>query len=225
MKKCVCVCMLAALLTSMMVVMTSCNHKSENLMVSSEGSSEVSSEDTSSLTSVPVPSTTSYVPSTTAPTNNTPKSFSDKSGLTFADLKDMEFGFGNGIDGFWSTTLKIQSDGTFNGYCSQNANPDLSKGTKHECYLSGKFSSLKKTGAYTYSMKCVSLKVNGDKPKEYGFDNANDFFLYLPGLKASELPEDYLGSTGYDAGIDGIFKTYGLYNVGGKEGFTVISPR
>lgn len=82
-------------------------------------------------------------------------------------------------------------------------------------------------------MKCLSLKTQG-KDKEvniidgvrvitstpYGFDNAGDFFLYLPGKKASELSEDFLSWTGW-AVKDGILGTYGLDNVGGKEGFAV----
>ena len=84
-------------------------------------------------------------------------------------------------------------------------------------------------------MKCISLKSQGKDGEEkiidgvrvitstpYGFDDASDFFLYLPGKKTSELSEDFL-SWGTSWSVkDGVLETYGLYNVGGKEGFTVL---
>lgn len=238
MKKSVCVSFLFTLLLSMMVFMTSCGGVSE--------SANVSSAVYPSSTSVSVPTSTTSVPTSTSSvlvssssSNDHSVSFPDKSGFTFADINNVEFWFGSGA-GAWCTTLKINPDGTFNGHYQDSdggdGDPKYPNGTRYECYFSGKFSPLKKTGAYTYSMKCLSLKSQGKDGEEkiidgvrvitstpYGFDDASDFFLYLPGKKTSELSDDFLSWGTRWSVKDGILETYGLYNVRGKEGFTVLN--
>lgn len=198
----------------------------------------VSSTVSPSSASVSVPTLTSSVLVSSSPSNDNSAEFSDKSGFTFADIKDVEFWFGSGAGG-WCTTLKIKPDGTFNGYyCDDDMGDDGPKypnGTRYECYFSGEFSFLTKTGAYTYSMKCMSLESQGKEGEKkiidgvrvitstpYGFDKAGEFFLYLPGKKTSELSEDFLSWGTRWSVKDDILETYGLYNVGGGEGFTVL---
>ena len=59
----------------------------------------------------------------------------------------------------------------------------------------------------------------------YGFDDADEFYIYLPGATIAELPEGFL-SWGH-LGSKNIRETlpagyYGIYNVGGEEGFVGI---
>lgn len=216
MKKNVWISLLVAMLFSMATIVTGCgDYVSEN-------------DDTSSLAT---PTETSNLSSDTMlasiSSDIKPVDFPDKSDLKFSDLKGVEFWFGSGA-GAWRTTLEIQPDGTFKGHFR-----DDDVNIADECYFSGKFSPLKKTGSYEYSMKCESLKQEGTIGEKkiidgitvttstpYGFDNAGEFRLYLPGKKASDLSEEYLSWTNGTVSDD-ILPSYGLYNVGGKQGFIV----
>lgn len=161
--------------------------------------------------------------------------YSDNDELKFSDLNGIKFWFASGA-GAWSTSVTIHPDGTFSAYYQDSEtgtgylNPE---GTTYECNFYGKFSSLKKTGPYQYSLKCESIEMQEDigevkfkdgiayvTTEPYGFENANEFELYLPGKHISELPSDFLDWTnGYAQGD--VLNCYGLYNVGGKEGFIV----
>lgn len=164
----------------------------------------------------------------------------DVSDLQFPDLADLEFWFGSGV-GAWSTTVKISPDGTFKGYYHDSNMGDdgegYPNGTMYECSFSGKFSPLVKTGDYEYSMKCESLVIDGTVDEEriidgvkiittgpYGFDDADKFSLYLPGKKVSELPEQFLNWVSMPWVLDfeniDVLDFYGLYNVGGEQGFS-----
>lgn len=160
---------------------------------------------------------------------------SDKTDLEFSDLVELEFWFGSGA-GAWCTTLKIQSDGTFKGYYSDAEAGDSGSGyngTTYECHFNGRFTSLKKVNENEYSMKCESWEAEGLVDEEriingtrfitaepYGFENADEFLLYLPGKKISELPEEFLN---WSHGLKdkGVLTCYGLYNVEGENGFIV----
>jgi len=58
----------------------------------------------------------------------------------------------------------------------------------------------------------------------YGFDNASEFMIYLPGVSVTDLPQEFLYWT-YGLINQKELKTnlpegyYGIYNVQGKEGF------
>lgn len=163
------------------------------------------------------------------------------SNFTYADLADTMFVFCGGA-GAWSTEVRISSDGTFNGYYSDldmgDSNTNYPNGTQYECFFSGKFSDLKKSGECEYTMKCESLTqegtVNEEKVKEdglryitsdpYGFDKADEFIIYLPGKSIDELPVEYAEWVGlsqhYKNSDKNVLPFYGLYNVSGKEGFS-----
>jgi len=158
------------------------------------------------------------LPSVAAP-SETPNDFG------YADLKGVEFCFASGV-GAWSTIVEIMPDGSFTGYYH-----DSNAGERYECYFSGQFSPLTKTGDYEYAMKCISLQAEGIVGEEkmvdgvnvitadpYGFDDADEFFLYLPGKKESELTEDFISWARWGIN-DGVLTGYGLYNVGGGQGF------
>ena len=159
--------------------------------------------------------------------------YPDIDDLEFADLDGLIFWFGSGA-GAWRTIVKILPDGTFNGYFSDSDAGEIGPnyhGTRYECYFNGRFTSLRKTGNYEYSMKCESLNTESVEEKiidgvrilpsdPYGFDNADEFSLYLPGKKTSELPAEFLiWSHGF--GSDVVLTSYGLYNVGSEQGFIV----
>lgn len=154
-----------------------------------------------------------------------PDEYEDNENLTYADLTGKEFWFYSGA-GAWNTTLTINADGTFTG-CYQDYD------VKHiyECNFSGRFSDLTKTGPYEYTMKCKSLKTKQepgesetrgeyfvDYTEPYGFDDAEEFKIYLPGKKWSELPGGFL-SWAHGEAATGYLACYGIYNVGGKQGF------
>lgn len=162
-----------------------------------------------------------------------PTYFEDNDNLTFEDLEGIEFWFGSGA-GAWCTTVTIQSDGTFEGYyhdSDMGGSYMAPRGMRYECRFYGQFVSLKKTGPYEYSMKCKSLELQDpiglEKEEDgfvvvttdpYGFDNADEFALYLPGKNMSELPENY--RAGASAG-DAIMVRYGMYNIGGDQSYEV----
>lgn len=154
----------------------------------------------------------------------------------FSDLEDVEFWFGSGAGG-WNTVLYIEEDGTFTGYyhdSDMGVNGEgYPKGTRYECTFSGKFKELKKIGDYEYSMKCEDLVLEDEVGEEeiidgikiiysepYGLNDANEFFLYLPGKNVDELPEEFL-SWAHQSWEDGKLICYGLYNVSGEQGFIV----
>ena len=151
--------------------------------------------------------------------------YEDNENLTYADLVGKEFWFYSGA-GAWNTTLTINADGTFTG-CYQDYD------VKHiyECNFSGRFSDLTKTGPYEYTMKCKSLKMKQepgesetrgeyfvDYTEPYGFDDADEFKIYLQGKKWSELPGGFL-SWAHGEAASGYLACYGIYNVGGEQGF------
>jgi hypothetical protein len=158
--------------------------------------------------------------------------------IKYSDLAGLPFYFSSGA-GAWSTAVEIMHDGTFSGYFyDRNMGEkgiDYPNGTMYECSFRGKFSTLKKIDDYEYSMKCESLTTTGTKDSEkiidglkiitagpYGFDNANEFFLYLPGKKLVDLPDEFLTWVHiYPDNIDpsGTLAFYGLYNVADTKGF------
>ncbi len=151
-----------------------------------------------------------------------------------------EFLFMSGA-GAWSTTLHIYDDGTFDGYFSDSDMGDTGdnypNGTKYECAFSGNFTDFVKVSDFEYSMRLESLNCEGEIGSEriedgvrifttdpYGLDNADEFLLYLPGRATADLPAEFIDWISFPNvwSVDDIPETlpfYGLYNVGGLEGF------
>lgn len=167
----------------------------------------------------------------------------------FAKLPE-SFTFLSGAGG-WSTDVRINADGTFVGLFEDwdmggrgESNQDGTEyeypnGTKYECYFSGSFTDVVQISEYEYSMRIASLITEGTEGEErivddalyitshpYGFDNADEFRLYLPGRDTANLPQEYLSwVTGSlvtykdDYAMPAALPCYGLYNVGGQQGF------
>lgn len=163
-----------------------------------------------------------------------PRIYPDSEDLTFADLSGIRFWHGSGA-GAWHTEIIIKPDGSFEGFF-QDGNAESGyyyKYTEYECYFSGKFSDLTKTGPYEYTMKCTEFQTEGTVGEKHirgetriitsepdGFTNADEVRLYLPGKLEKDLPKEYLGW--YMEGLEyGVLTSYGLFNVGDGSGYTV----
>lgn len=147
------------------------------------------------------------------------------------------FVFSSGAGG-WGTEITLNDDGTFIGQYHDSDMGDsgtgYSNGTVYICDFSGKFTMPKKINEYIYSMNLESLNVEGTSgtvyyendiryivSDPYGFDNADEFLIYLPGCPLEETSEEFLSWSFINTQIRNTIPTgvYGIYNVGGMEGF------
>lgn len=147
-----------------------------------------------------------------------------------------EFIFSSGAGG-WKTTININDDGTFEGKFIDSAPADTGSnypiGTVYIREFSGKFTNPEQIDEYTYSMNLESsLELIGGANKEeyykngiryvysdpYGFDSADEFLIYLPGKKMAELPEEFISWLPSNRTAEALMY-YGIYNIGGKQGF------
>ena len=148
-----------------------------------------------------------------------------------------EFVFTSGAGG-WETVITINSDGTFTGEYKDSEMGDTGEnypnGTMYICNFRGKFTSPKQVDEYIYSMKLEYLeqeKNPGDEYYEegtrylvsepYGFDHADEFLIYFPGIAIANLPDGFTNwlNAFLNVQTTEIFPHYGIYNVGGEEGF------
>lgn len=148
-----------------------------------------------------------------------------------------DFVFSSGA-GAWSTELTLESDGSFTGYYHDSNMGDTGvgyeDGTVYICNFTGKFTTPEQINEYTYTMRLADIQIEGTPGEEYldndqrfiysepyGFDNAEEFFIYLPGAPISELPEGITGwlRSSMNPDEEDILPCYGIYNAGGEEGF------
>lgn len=151
------------------------------------------------------------------------------------------FGFSSGA-GAWGTTLHIAADGTFDGQYMDSdmgsTGPGYANGTTYICDFTGKFTVPQKVSENIYSMTLEELNVNSPSGNEYyeneiryitsdpyGLDNASEFYIFMPGANLDELPEQFLSWSYLNRDIRSTlpFGYYGIYNVGGEEGFVGMS--
>ena len=160
--------------------------------------------------------------------------------LSFSDIPSC-FTFSSGAGG-WSTDIEISEDGSFSGMFHDSDMGDTgngySNGTVYICNFSGRFSEPEATDVpFVYSMKLLELNVDDDAEVNseeiidevryvystpYGFEDADEFLLYLPGASLSDMTEAcrswiFISEDIFSELPDGY---YVLYNVGGEEGFT-----
>lgn len=159
--------------------------------------------------------------------------------VNFTDISDRTFYFSSGA-GAWWTELRINDDGSFSGIYQDSDMGDMGEdypnGTLYYCEFSGVFESLAKVDEYTYKMKLASIEYEQEPEKEeikdgvrniystaYGIDGGDEFYLYLPGIKLTELPEEYRSWVGY-YNLESVSETelpyYGLYNINTGDGFS-----
>lgn len=157
----------------------------------------------------------------------------------FADVSDWLFSFSSGA-GAWSTELSINSDGTFEGLYHDADMGDSGEsypgGTLYICNFKGRFDHLEKVDEFTVKMKLVSLEFEQEPGKEeladdvkyiystaYGLDGGEEFYLYLPGAKLEQFPEEYRSWVGYynlENTAETVLPFYGLYNINEGNGFS-----
>lgn len=157
----------------------------------------------------------------------------------FEDLADRVFYFSSGAGG-WHTELSINSDGSFQGtYMDSDmgvVGDTYPNGTLYYCEFKGMFDQLETVNAYTCKMNLASITFEQEPDKEEiidgvryiystanGLDGGEEFYLYLPGAKLADLPEEYRGWVGY-YNLENTTETellfYGIYNVNTGDGFS-----
>ena len=141
--------------------------------------------------------------------------------------------------GAWGTVIELSSDGSFVGSYHDSDMGDegdeYPHGTIYHCDFLGEFTEPEPTDKpYIFTMKLKVLKIeNEDKlnteeiidktryvyTTPYGFENADEFLIYLPGAPISEMTE----ACKYWSNLSGLDKvptnTYVIYSVGGNIAF------
>lgn len=161
--------------------------------------------------------------------------------FSFADVADREFYFSSGV-GAWYTVLYIHEDGTFDGHYQDadmgSSDESYPNGTLYYSDFSGSFTEPVMADDHTWVFQIDSIEYPlgfGDEIKDglyydysvaYGLDGAEDLYMYLPGTKLSDLPEEYRSWTGY-YDLESVSETelpfYGLYNESQGCGFSSYS--
>lgn len=160
----------------------------------------------------------------------------------FAIMPDY-FYFSSGAGG-WGTDIIISKDGSFEGSYHDSDMGDTGEGyqygTVYVCNFTGKFDVPQPTDdEYIYTTKLLDLTLtDADKigttvieddtryiyTDPYGFEDADEFMIYLPGASFSDMTEDCLSWLGIR--MDNLEKLpvdyYVIYNVGGAEAFNGI---
>lgn len=159
--------------------------------------------------------------------------------FSLQDISNCVFCFSSGA-GAWSTELRINADGSFEGHYQDADMGDIGEsypgGTLYVCDFTGKFGALEKVDSFTYKMKLESLEIEQQPSGKaeviddvlnvystaYGIDGGEDFYLYLPGAEFLALPESFRGWVNNfipDGSEEGKLPFYGLYNEKMEEGF------
>jgi hypothetical protein len=150
------------------------------------------------------------------------------------------FYFSSGV-GAWETEISIATNGSFTGKYHDSDRGDIgvgySNGTVYISNFNGKFSQPQKVDAHSYSMNLEYIEVEKEPgviyyendiryicSEPYGFDNADEFRIYLPGYVIDTLPEGFLPWAHINITTETVLPEnyYGIYNVGGEEGFVGI---
>ena len=156
----------------------------------------------------------------------------------FADVAGLEFYFSSGAGG-WYTVLYIHEDGSFDGHFEDRdlgvTGEGYPNGTIFYSDFYGTFTEPEKLDETTYVFQIASIEYPlgfGEEMKDgyyfdygtaYGLDDAEDLYMYLPGAKLADLPEEYRGWVGYyylEDTTETELPFYGLYNVKEMEGFS-----
>ena len=162
----------------------------------------------------------------------------ERQNFSFADVADREFYFSSGAGG-WYTVLHIQEDGSFDGHYQDSDMGDAGEGypngTLYYSEFSGSFTEPERVDGWTYRFQIEEINYPlgfGDEIKDgihycyttaYGLDGAEDLYLYLPGKRTAELPEEYLSWISYydpESAENEELPFYGLYNEKQQEGFS-----
>lgn len=168
--------------------------------------------------------------------NTTSSSQGTNSVNIFASMPS-DFTFSSGA-GAWATQLTLEDDGSFTGQYHDSDMGDIGteypNGTVRISKFTGKFTTPTQINEHTYSMRLENFQTEGITGEEYyengqrfiysdpyGFDNADEFLIYTPGAPMSELPEGFKEwlRAFMNPNEEETLPCYGIYNVGGEEGF------
>ena len=134
-------------------------------------------------------------------------------GLTFDDLKNIQFVFSSGAGG-WSTLLDIRPDGSFEGeYFDSDmgsTGEGYPNGTVYLCDFKGRFTEPEKIDEHTYAVKIASMEYKQEAGTReikdsilyeytdvYGLDGADRILIHLPGTPLESLSEELRSWIGY----------------------------
>lgn len=109
--------------------------------------------------------------------------------------------------GVWSTTIVINSDGTFSGeyydYDALATGENYPYGTLYESSFTGEFSGMKKVDEYTYYLYIKDINYQQEvgaeeiidqvlhiRTEAYGLTGVERLIVYIPGTPADSLPEN-----------------------------------
>ena len=170
-----------------------------------------------------------------------------QSGITFNEVTNIwdtipdEYTFTSGA-GAWATGITINNDGSFVGKYHDSdmgdTGSDYPNGVQYICEFTGKFSKPQKINEYIYSMELEELTTKEEAGKiyykdgikyicsePYGFDNAKKFYIYLPNAPISNVEEAFLSWSHLNVSDIQTLPNnfYGIYNIGGEQGFVSYS--
>ena len=199
------------------------NKESSNSIKVSEVYSSTSTKASESSTEVRTESRSSTSESSVAPVSNP--------NVEFFSKLPKEFTFTSGAGG-WQTVLTMDGEGGFNGVYT-----DYDATEVHQSDFKGNFRNVEQVSEFEYKMDITNLEVTGPQAgrkgnyeviptdRIYGLDEAQEIRVYLPGRSTADLPKEFIDwmyhplKLTYDD-LEPELPFYGLYNVGGKQGFS-----
>lgn len=157
-----------------------------------------------------------------------------ESGSLFERLPE-NFWFASGAGG-WSTEITLNPDGTFTGDYHDsdmgNTGDGFPYGTVYICRFNGKFSQPEPINDYVYLMRLEYIEAD-EEPNivtyengircitsyPYGFDDGDEFFVYMPDTPVSCLPTEFMSWCESKIRLTLPSNYYGIYNINGMQGF------
>lgn len=156
----------------------------------------------------------------------------------FQELEGKTFMFSSGVGG-WHTELTFGANGSFQGLYIDSEMGDSADaypgGTVYECSFSGNFVDAVQLDNETYSMHIGALSYDKQPGTQeirdgmrylysepYGMEDADLFYIYLPGRYTGDLPQEFLEWVSMPnawSDVPAVLPMWGLYNEGGKAGF------
>lgn len=145
-----------------------------------------------------------------------------------------------GPDGSWKTVFQMGRNGTFTGsYKSKDKRlkgKKYSKGTVYTSEFSGQFSVIGKASDLSYTVRLDELVLSSKTGEEtiqkktryvttnaYGLNESDEFTMYMPGFRSSQLPDAFQSIVSTTKQMPGKLPSEinfcGLYSAAGQSGF------
>lgn len=157
-----------------------------------------------------------------------------ENGSLFERLPE-NFWFASGAGG-WGTEITLNPDGTFTGDYHDSDMGDTGDGfpygTIYICRFNGKFSQPEPVDDYVYLMRLEYIEAD-EEPDivtyedgvryitsyPYGFDDGDEFLVYMPDTPVSCLPTEFMSWCESKIRLTLPSNYYGIYNINGMQGF------